>query len=119
MLSKFIGIPFKDKDCFQLTREVYQALHNYDMLQTEVKHYESEKIAKAFMDEATKWFNVPQQKGVIVAIKFDPRHPDLVTHFGVMVDNYKMLHTTEKTGSVLENVNKYLPLVEGFYRHYK
>lgn len=117
-MNNFIGIPFEEKDCFQLAREVYKKIHNYDMLQTEVKHYESEKIAKAFMSESSKWYKVTPQKGVIVAIRYCPMHPKLVTHFGVMIDDNRMIHTTAKTGSIIENISNYKHIIEGFYRHY-
>lgn len=117
-MTEFIGIPFEQKDCFQLTREVYKYIHNYDMIQTDIKHNESEKVYKAFMDESTKWQKVEPQKGVIVAMSFDPKYPKIVTHFGVMIDNYRMIHTTEKTGSMVENISKYKGLIKGFYRHF-
>lgn len=116
-LIKLVGTPFEKMDCFHVAREAYYILNNYKWFDTSVEHTEKEKVNQLFQFEKTKWHKVECQKGAVVAIRFDPKLPKIVTHFGVMIDNNKMIHTTENTGCVIEPISKYLKLVEGFYKH--
>lgn len=116
-LKHLIGIPFKDKDCYHLTREAYKIMHGFDMIDTTIYHNECELVYQVFLDERVKWHKVEKQKGVIVAIRLNPYFPKTVTHFGIMIDDNNMLHTTYETGSVIENISKYNKLIEGFYSH--
>ena len=52
--------------------------------------------------------------GDIIAIRIGK----YVTHVGWMIDNYRFLHTTEKTGTVITRVDspKYANRIEGYYR---
>ena len=115
---KYIGLSFNDYDCYNLVKLIYKEVHNKDILDTNIKHYESEKINNQYEDESLNWLKVDEAKeGDIVAIRLDSNIPKIVTHFGVMINNHQMIHTTEKTNCVVENITKYYKLVAGFYRH--
>ena len=115
---KYIGLPFEKYDCFNLVKLIYKEVHNKDILDTNIKHYESEKINNQYEDESLNWLKVDEAKeGDIVAIRLDSNIPKIVTHFGVMINDKQMIHTTEKTNCVVENISKYYKLVAGFYRN--
>ena len=115
---KYIGLPFEQYDCYNLVKLIYKEVHNKDILDTNIKHYESEKINNQYEDESLNWLKVDEAKeGDIVAIRLDSNIPKIVTHFGVMINNHQMIHTTKATNCVVENITKYYKLVAGFYRH--
>jgi uncharacterized protein YijF (DUF1287 family) len=93
-------------------------VHNKDILDTNIKHYESEKINNQYEDESLNWLKVDEAKeGDIVAIRLDSNIPKIVTHFAYCINDKQILHTTEKTNCVVENISKYYKLVAGFYRN--
>ena len=115
---KYIGLPFQQLDCFNLVKKIYKEVYNKDILDTSVKHYESDLINQSYLSEVNNWVEVKTPlEGDIVAIRLDSNYPHLVTHFGVMINDKQMIHTTEKTNCVVENSTKYYKLVAGFYRH--
>lgn len=115
---KYIGLSFKDYDCYNLVKLIYKEVYNKDILNTNVKHYESEKINNQYEDESLNWLKVDEAKeGDIVCIKLDSNIPKIVTHFGVMINNHQMIHTTLNTNAIIENVAKYHKLIAGIYRH--
>lgn len=114
----YIGIPFKDYDCFSLMRKIYKEIHHLEIFETQTKYNESNKIDKEYHDESLNWIKLDKPKrGCIVAIRFDTKLPKLVTHFGYCINEFKMIHTTEKTNSIMENISKYEKLIDGYYIH--
>lgn len=115
---KYIGLPFQKYDCFNLVKLIYKEVYGKYILSTDVKHYESDLINQSYLGEVDNWIEVKESlEGDIVAIRLDSNYPHLVTHFGVMINDKQMIHTTEKTNCVVENITKYYKLVAGFYRH--
>ena len=115
---KYIGLSFNDYDCYNLVKLIYKEVYNKDILDTNIKHYESDLINQSYLGEVDNWIEVKEPKeGDIMAIRLDSNYPHLVTHFGVMINDKQMIHTTEKTNCVVENITKYYKLVAGFYRH--
>ena len=115
---KYIGLSFNDYDCYNLVKLIYKEVYNKDILNTNVKHYESEKINNQYQDESLNWLKVDEAKeGDIVAIRLDSNIPKIVTHFGVMINNHQMIHTTKTTNCIIENIAKYHKLTSGIYRH--
>lgn len=115
---KYIGIPFQQLDCFNLVKLIYKEVYDKYILSTKVKHNQSDLINQSYLGEVDNWIEVKTPlEGDIVAIRLDSNYPHLVTHFGVMINDKQMIHTTEKTNCVVENITKYYKLVAGFYRH--
>jgi len=115
---KYIGLNFNDYDCFNLVKLIYKEVHNKDILDTNIKHYESDLINQSYLGEVDNWIEVKEPKeGDIMAIRLDSNYPKLVTHFAYCINDKQILHTTEKTNCVVENISKYYKLVAGFYRH--
>lgn len=115
---KYIGIPFQQLDCFNLVKLIYKEVYNKDILDTSVKHYESDLINQSYLSEVDKWVKVDEPlEGCIMAIRLDSNYPHLVTHFAYCINDKQIIHTTEKTGCIVENISKYYRLSSGFYRH--
>lgn len=115
---KYIGIPFHKLDCFNLTKLIFEENFNIAILDTNIKHYESDLINQSYLREVDKWVKVDEPlEGCIMAIRLDSNYPNLVTHFAYCINDKYMIHTTEKTGCIVENISKYYRLSSGFYRH--
>ena len=115
---KYIGLPFEKYDCFNLVKLIYKQEYDKYILNTDVKHNQSDLINQSYLGEVNNWVEVKTPlEGDIVAIRLDSNYPHLVTHFGVMINDKQMIHTTEKTNCVVENISKYYKLVAGFYRN--
>ena len=115
---KYIGVPFQKYDCFNLVKLIYKQEYDKHILNTEVKHNQSDLINQSYLGEVDNWIEVKTPlEGDIVAIRLDSNYPHLVTHFGVMINDKQLIHTMQNTNCVVENVTKYYKLVAGFYRH--
>jgi hypothetical protein len=115
---KYIGLSFKDYDCYNLVKLIYKEVHDRDILDTNIKHYESDLINQSYLGEVDNWIEVKEPKeGDIMAIRLDSNYPNLVTHFAYCINDKQIIHTTENTGCIVENISKYYRLSSGFYRH--
>lgn len=115
-MRELIGVPFEKLDCFALVREAYKVQKGIYIPQAKTHYSQSNKVFSEFIDEISKnWIEVPRQKGVCVALKYDLDHPKIVTHFGYMYDYDNILHTTLETGSIIESYKNLEKLVYGFY----
>lgn len=115
---KYIGLNFNDYDCFNLVKLIYKEVHNKDILDTNIKHYESDLINQSYLGEVDNWIEVKEPKeGDIMAIRLDSNYPHLVTHFAYCINDKQIIHTTEKTGCIVENISKYYRLSSGFYMY--
>ena len=104
---KYIGLPFEQYDCYNLVKLIYKEVHNKDILDTNIKHYESKKINNQYQDESLNWLKVDEAKeGDIVAIRLDSNFPKIVTHFAYCINDKQILHTTEKTNCVVFSHNE-------------
>lgn len=115
---KYIGLPFQKYDCFNLVKLIYKEVHKKHILDTNIKHYESDLINQSYLSEVDNWVEVKEpQEGDIMAIRLNSNYPHLTTHFSYCLNDKQILHTTSKTNAVVENITKYYKLSSGFYRH--
>ena len=113
---KYIGIPFKKLDCFNLVKLIYKEVYNQSILDTNIMHYESEKINESYLGEVSNWIKIDEPiEGAICAIRLDSNFPKIVTHFAYCINDKQIIHTTKKTDCIVENIAKYYKLIEGFY----
>ena len=73
-----------------------------------------------FLNEVSKnWIKIDKpEKGCVVAMSTEPKHPKLITHFGIMIDTKKMLHTLQKMNSHLMDIDnpRVKTTIKGFYK---
>jgi cell wall-associated NlpC family hydrolase len=112
-MKSFVGIPYNKKDCFNLAKYFYKEEFNI-----ELKHY---------FDDLPKNRNemcslIYTHKGDFKKIK-SPEYGDLIllkirgveSHIAIFVGEGLMLHTTEKTGSVIDRLSRWANMVSGYY----
>ncbi|MBE2985553.1 hypothetical protein CCAL12920_00695 [Campylobacter sp. RM12920] len=117
-LRDLIGVSFNELDCFALVRKAYEIERGVIIPPAKSKAERSGMVFNEFLKEiSSNWRRVEKQKGVCVAIRYDINHPKIVTHFGYMVDENHILHTTKDTGAVIERFKNLEKLVEGFYEY--
>ena len=118
---KYVGIPFEDLDCYRFVAYVLQdaagiIVPTFDTIST-TNH---RRIFLNFLQEISQnWqeVDVPQPFDVI-AMAYDPEHPNLVQHFGVYIGGGKVLHTIKHVGSHIVAINSPLikQTIKGIYR---
>lgn len=117
MIKDYIGIPFKTLDCYALVREIYKNEHGILLPDPNIRFDENQKIYHKFAYEISKnWERCECESGAVIAIRYNPNHPKIVTHFGYVVDKYTFIHTLEETGAILDHLSHYTTRIEGFYR---
>lgn len=128
LLSRYIGIPFEDKadseysaDCFGLVRLIYKEKLNRMVFKPTSSAFNSRKVFKEFMEETSKnWTKVESPETYdVVAMAHDPKHPDIIQHFGIYIGNDKMIHTLKGVGSHIVSLQSYKYFIKGFYRWQK
>lgn len=117
-ITNIIGTPFEELDCYGLVREVYKTEKGIILPNPNIRHDENFKIFFKFSQEVSKnWKKVDKEAGTVVAIRYCMKHPNIVTHFGYYLGDNKILHTLKETGAIVEDINKYEKLIEGFYKY--
>lgn len=114
--AELIGTPFSELDCFALVRECYRLEHGIIIPPARAPHDRAGMVFGEFLAEiATNWQECALRAGVGVAMRYDLAHPRLVTHFGYMVRDDLVLHTTSKTGAIIQRLSELSGLVAGYY----
>ena len=114
-LSKYIGRPYEEYNCFDLVKEFYM-----DQFGLDLKNYYEGPVP----DRKTIQSLVVTNKGDFSLVE-DPQFGDIVVlklygyscHIGVCIGEGKFIHSIRKTGSSIEPLSRYKTLTEGFYRH--
>lgn len=126
MIDRFIGVPFthqgrsfKGADCYGLVILYYKEILGINIIDTTIKANQPRRVYANFLKEITQnWEECKKQKNSVVALCMHVEHPQMVTHFGVMIDDDTMLHTLDKQNSHLVNIDdaKVAPFLKGFYK---
>lgn len=112
--SSLIGIPYEEKNCFDLTREFYRLV-----LGIELKHYFDGKDPGRDQTKALIYTNI----GDFIKVEV-PEFGDIVliklygveSHIAVYVGGDKILHTLKGAGSLLDRLGRWDKNIVGFYR---
>jgi len=126
-MINYIGIPYKDKgrtfngsDCYGLLKLYYKEQLNIDIPEVNVSADQPRRSLAKYLEEISKhWEEVKTPiKNCAVAMCLNEEHPNMVTHFGVMIDEKRMLHTYKNTNSHIIEIEH--PTVKnqikGFYK---
>lgn len=112
-MTKLVGVAYEKMDCFQLVKRFYQ-----EALDTEVFNaipYGEDNWERSVLihTHKNKFVEVPTPKyGDIVVIKIH----GLECHLGVVLEGNRFLHTTKKTGAVIDQLGRWRKLIAGYYR---
>jgi cell wall-associated NlpC family hydrolase len=101
-------------DCWQVAQEFYRLV--FDI---ELKHYYQETPKNKDIKSNLIYSN----KGDFIKVD-SPVFGDLITikiygiesHIAVFLGNGKMLHTSDKTGCMIDSLSKWQKMVSGYYR---
>ena len=126
MISKFIGIPFVSKgrsfngcDCYGLVKLYYKEILNIDIPETIITAEQPRRTFANYLNEISKnWTATTPAKNVVVAMSVNSEHPNLVTHFAVMIDDKRFIDTRENMSSYLTSIDdeKIKNQIKGFYK---
>ena len=126
MISKFIGIPFISKgrsfngcDCYGLVKLYYKEILNIDIPETIITAEQPRRTFANYLNEISKnWTATTPAKNVVVAMSVNAEHPNLVTHFAVMIDDKRFIDTRENMSSYLTSIDdeKIKNQIKGFYK---
>jgi hypothetical protein len=128
-VAKYVGIPwvcsslaapsFAGCDCYGLVRLFYAEEFGISIPDPGATADDVGKVQEAYLAEVVRWCRLQKAEPWCgVAMRRNPRFPDLVTHFGIYVPTAmpSILHAPEEVpGSVLVRLSAVERTVEGFY----
>jgi cell wall-associated NlpC family hydrolase len=126
LVKDLIGIPFRDGgrdisglDCLGLAILVASRIGK-QLPDFRISCKEPGKISDAVaMVRATMSFRRVQvpRFGDLVAIKADPRIPDIIQHFGIYLEGDRFIHVTPSQGVIITRIEgSWKRRLEGIYR---
>ena len=124
-MKNFIGIPFKDGEPTYMGANFITLIELYykDYLNIEIPkiRVESANTRRAFMEYLKQisdgWVETKEPKPFdVVAMSRDIKHPNMIQHFGILLENGKILHTLEKAGSHIVDEKDLKSFIKGYYR---
>ena len=126
MISKFVGIPFVSKgrsfngcDCYGLVKLYYKEILNIDIPETIITAEQPRRTFANYLNEISKnWTATTPAKNVVLAMSVNAEHPNLVTHFAVMIDDKRFIDTRENMSSYLTSIDdeRIKNQIKGFYK---
>lgn len=113
--SKFVGIPYEKKNCWDLVVSFYQEIMGVSLFH----YYQGPTPAEKLTTKNLIYTNM----GDFEETK-DPKFGDIIlvklygieSHIAVYLGNGKMLHTTRGAGSIVDRVARWEKMIVGFYR---
>lgn len=126
-ISMYIGIPFVDggrllsgADCYGVVMLYYKNILSIDIPDVQITANEPRKSFIKYLDEVNKhWTKLDKpQQHCGVALRMNTEHPRLVTHFGIMLDDHRLLHSIKPIGSHVVDIDNptVKSRIEGFYK---
>ena len=114
--SKLVGKPYEMANCWDLVREFYMSVFHIELS----KYYndltpnptETKNLISTNVGQFTK-VEGPPEFGDIVLFKVR----GIESHIGVYIGDGKFLHSSVKTGSVIDLVDRWKNVLVGYYRH--
>lgn len=112
----------KGLDCWGLVHHISKESFDMDVPDFRVDALDKNKIFFQFLQAIEEeYYEVDRkdvQPGDVVALNMVISQPDLVQHFGIMIDDKKFVHTLQKSGPHLTKLTDigYKNRIRGFYR---
>lgn len=118
-ISGMIGTPYSDMDCWDIVSLFYKEIFNeelnllYDYKINSSGQEWAKSSNKIIIDNASKFKRVKNPDfGDIILM----RVWGIPSHVGIFLDQKNILHTSEKTGCVIDSHIKWKNRIEGYYR---
>lgn len=121
IIADLVGRPFFDGgrgpgtyDCWGLCVEAFKRF-GYELPEYPIGAFEAEKIHETIMEDRQKWveLNIPV-KPCLVLMRMGRDATGLVNHCGIYLGSGLIMHTRDKTGSVIERIDR--PAIKAIIR---
>ena len=115
--NDLVGIPFEDVNCYELVR-LYQLQRGIELPSFKHDPKAIRMVFNEYLREISKHWQIIQEPEPHcgIAMAYNPQYPRLVTHFGVLLENGKVLHSLEGIGSHLTDYDNLKYCIKGLYR---
>lgn len=113
-LAAIIGTSYSEMNCWDVVKYCYRELFNLNLKQ----YYEKDTIDdnknnELIQSNITDFKSIEERDfGDIILLKWN----NISCHVGFYLGENKMLHTTKRTGCVIENLSKWEDKIIGYYR---
>lgn len=114
-LINLVGIPYSQMNCWDLTREFLRRKFNVSLFHYFGDTPQDRNITKNLIYSSVGDFDKVEgewQYGDILTLRLY----GIESHIAVYIGGGRMLHTSRKTGSVIEPIEKWKKLICGAYR---
>lgn len=114
--SNLVGIPYSQKDCFEIVRDFYKQVFGMDL-----KRYYEEPGKDPFAARDLIYSSMgdfvqidPKDKkfGDIVLLKIQ----NIECHIGIYIGGNQLFHSSKISGSVIDRLSRWKPAISGYYR---
>lgn len=113
--AHLVGVPYSKKNCWQLCEQYYLDVLGVKLeynpeFDTTDKHLSCSFI-KANKQDFMKVASPNKHDLIVIRIQ------GVECHIGIYLNSGLFLHTTKKTGSVIDRVGRWQNMIEGYYRY--
>jgi len=126
-MTRYLQIPFVDKgrtfqgaDCYGLVKLYFKNELNINIPETNITAEQPNRIMINYLNEISKnWEEIQHpETNCVIALAMHENHPKLVTHFAVMINDKKVLHTLRKINAHIVDVDniQIKPFIKGYFR---
>lgn len=125
MIAKYVGIPFENRgcsfngcDCYGLIVLIYKNELGIEIPSFQIDHTKTKTVLEEYKKQVIgNWVKVDEPELYDgIAMAEDPMHPSLVQHFGMYIGGGKIIHSTSKTGVIIDSIENIKASIKGIYR---
>lgn len=114
---RLVGLPYFSFDCWDLVRLFHHMIYQVELVDYKYQDpNDTGNISSIINSEKEKYTEVFRPEfGDIMLLRIH----GLGAHVGIFIDNRSFLHTTEKTGSIIDKTYNWKDKILGYYRYAK
>ena len=112
--ANLIGISYEKLDCWGIAREFYKLEFGFELKRYYDKAPNDSSIANKLIYSSMGDFEkvTTPNFGDIILINLE----GIESHIGIYINDQQLLHTSSRTGCMLDRMSKWNRLVVGYYR---
>ncbi len=122
-LPKYIGIPYREKDCYDLIRLYHKNVFGNTLPDLEYSRPDGANLKERDIDTLGQVAPMASKSHFYQVTK--PKHGDIILirifnmplHVGLYLNESQFLHTQKQTGSCVERIDTWKKRILGFYRY--